>query len=148
MPIINALPLLGRVPVLINGAEVSRFLTPYLGGLKLAVIESVGAMPKQGLSSTFRFGEGYGLVQGILAGLGVTRTIKATPQVWKASMGVTANKDTSLTLAKNLFPTNAHLFARKKDHGRAEALLLAVFGARSLGWEINSSGEKKIHDLL
>ena len=50
--------------------------------IDLAVIEAVGPMPKQGVTSTFRFGEGYGLWLGMLAALGIpVQTVK--PQAWK-----------------------------------------------------------------
>jgi len=51
-----------------------------------------------------------------------------TPQIWKKSMGLTADKRTSLKMARELWP-NAPL-NRQKDNGRAEALLIAEWARR------------------
>jgi Holliday junction resolvasome RuvABC endonuclease subunit len=85
-------------------------------------IEDVHAMPKQGVSSTFKFGMAVGAIQAIVE---LTRApwVIVRPQNWKKDMGVTAQKSTSLDLARSLWP-NAPL-GRVKDHGVAEALLLA-----------------------
>jgi Holliday junction resolvasome RuvABC endonuclease subunit len=85
-------------------------------------IEDVHAMPKQGVSSTFKFGMAVGAIQAIVE---LTRApwVIVRPQNWKKDMGVTAQKSNSLDLARSLWP-NAPL-GRVKDHGVAEALLLA-----------------------
>jgi hypothetical protein len=54
-----------------------------------------------------------------------------TPQRWKKLMGVTADKNTSRQLAINLWPDQAHLFARVKDVDRAEAALIAEWYRRT-----------------
>lgn len=106
---------------------------------ELIVIEKVHSMPEQGVASTFAFGEGYGLIQGILIGLEAPKTIKVPPSVWKASMGVTWEKRTSIEMAKRLVneSVSGRHFTLKKHDGRAEALLLAFFGAKSLGWDLS-----------
>ncbi len=104
-------------------------------------------MPGQGVSSTFRFGEGYGVLQGIMATHSNIRVILPRPSVWKMSMGVTADKGSSLRLARQLFPAfETKYFSRIKDDGRAEALLLALFGLRSLGF--TNTGGDNINDIL
>lgn len=89
-------------------------------------IEQVSAMPGQGVSSMFGFGVSYGIVRGVVAGLGI-RAELVTPQAWKKHFGLLgADKDAARAVASRLFP-NVSL-ARKKDVGRADALLLAEYG--------------------
>ncbi len=94
-----------------------------------AVIESVHAMPGQGVSSMFAFGRALGVIEGALAGLGVPSTLIA-PREWTSAMRVKGGKDGSRNRAAELFPKHAALFARVKDDGRADAALLAVYGAK------------------
>ena len=88
------------------------------------VIERVGAMPKQGIASAFKFGVGFG---SILATIEASRLPLhfVTPQKWKRALGLSSNKAASLHKARLLFP-NAHL-RYAKNEGRAEALLLAHY---------------------
>lgn len=96
----------------------------------VAVIERVGAMPKQGVSSTFRFGTAYGSVRGVVAALGVPVHL-VSPTTWKRHFRLSADKEESRALALRLWPDSGH-FSRKKDHGRAEAALIARWGAETL----------------
>ena len=99
-------------------------------GPACAYIEQVGSMPKQGVSSTFRFGESYGAVQGVLGALGVP-TYYITPQCWKKPLGlIGAEKDFARTLAIHAYPSCSDALARKLDIGRADALLIAAHGYR------------------
>ena len=96
-------------------------------------MEKVGAMPKQGVTSTFGFGEGYGMWKGILATLEMPWT-EVTPQRWKKAMldGMTKDKGNSLARAKQLFPYLAPELKLKKNDGRAEAALIGEYGRRQL----------------
>ena len=96
-----------------------------------AVVEQVGAMPGQGVSSMFAFGEAFGLVKGVLAGMRIT-TATVTPAKWKKDLKVNASKDGSRALAANLWPDMAGEFKRVKDDGRAEAALIAHWGITEL----------------
>ena len=96
------------------------------------LIEDVAAMPVQGVTSTFRFGYGAGVLFGVLSTISSFNVIKTKPAVWKSALGLTSNKKDSLTLARKLFPEQADLFKRAKDDGRAEAALLAHFGRKYL----------------
>jgi crossover junction endodeoxyribonuclease RuvC len=96
----------------------------------MVVVEQVHAMPKQGVSSTFNFGKAVGIIEGVIAARGLPITW-VTPQRWKKLMGVTADKNTSRQLAINLWPDQAHLFARVKDVDRAEAALIAEWYRRT-----------------
>jgi len=96
----------------------------------MVVVEQVHAMPKQGVSSTFNFGKAVGIIEGVIAARGLP-LVWVTPQRWKKQMGVTADKNTSRQLAINLWPDQAHLFARVKDVDRAEAALIAEWYRRT-----------------
>ena len=102
-------------------------LEPY-SGLQVHVwIEASQAMPGQGTRSMLTIGFGYGLFLGILATLRLPYTA-VRPAVWKRSMGLGKGKEASRLRAQQLYP-GADL-RRKRDHGRAEALLLAAYGLR------------------
>jgi crossover junction endodeoxyribonuclease RuvC len=91
-------------------------------------LEKVHSMPGQGVASMFNFGMGYGIIQGVLAGLGMECTL-VTPQGWKKRAGLIGqDKDKARLLAIGLFPEAADQLQRKKDIGRADALLIAEFG--------------------
>lgn len=90
-------------------------------------IEKAQAMPGQGVTSMFKYGMHYGHLTGMLALLRIPY-VEVSPQTWKRVMGLTAEKADSRAMAQKLFPEAS--LSRKKDHGRAEALLLAEFGRR------------------
>lgn len=94
---------------------------------ELAVIEAVGPMPKQGVSSTFKFGVAYGMARGVISSLMIPQ-IYVTPTKWKKFYGLPADKEKARETAITLWPSSDG-FRRKKDHGRAEAALLARYGA-------------------
>lgn len=93
-----------------------------------AWVERVHSLPKQGVSSSFSFGMAYGMVRGALAALGVPTTL-VTPQEWKRAFRLGPDKNEARIIAGRQFPLMAASFARVKDDGRAEAALLALFGA-------------------
>lgn len=90
------------------------------------IIEKVGGLTGQSASASFTFGATYGVVRGIAATLGVPVSFVAPP-VWRSRLRVTAGKDGSRLKACQLFPAYAHLFARVKDDGRAEAALISRY---------------------
>ena len=93
-----------------------------------AVVEKVGAMPGQGVSSMFQFGRGVGMIEGVLAALEVPVTYVA-PQKWQRDVGARAGKDGNRQRAAELFPAYSQSFARAKDDGRADAALMAWWAA-------------------
>lgn len=99
-----------------------------------AYIELVHAMPGQGVRSMFTMGYGSGAWEGLLAGLGIPYE-RVTPQRWKKLMLADQGKDKDAARFKaiQLFPDHAHLFARNKDDGRADATLIAEYGRRQQG---------------
>ena len=94
-----------------------------------AWVEKAQAMPKQGTSSMFAYGQSYGAVLGILAAFSIPLT-KIHPTVWKKKMGVNAGKDGCRQRASEIFPQYADNWPLKKHHGRAEAALIAAYGAQ------------------
>jgi len=96
-----------------------------------AMVERVGAAPGQGVVSMFRFGMSYGVVRGVLAALGISTTL-VQPSIWRRTLGVSTGKDGSRLRASQLFPLYSQHFSRVKDHGRADAALIAKYGAAKL----------------
>lgn len=94
----------------------------------LAVVEQVASRPGQGVASTFKFGAAYGAILGVLGALQI-RTALVTPTTWKRHFGLDSDKEKSRALALRTFAKSPGHFARKKDDGRAEAALLALYGA-------------------
>lgn len=90
---------------------------------RAAVIERASARPGQGVSSTFRYGAAYGAIRAACAACGVPQHLVAAT-TWKRHFGLDTDKEKSRALAIRLWPGIGH-FERKKDHGRAEAALIA-----------------------
>jgi crossover junction endodeoxyribonuclease RuvC len=100
--------------------------------VKITMVERVSAMPDQGVTSSFNFGFSAGALQQSIASAGLPMTL-ISPATWKSILGLRGgkeNKDMSRQLASRLFPTHSQLWARKKDDGRAEAVLLAYYGSK------------------
>jgi len=97
----------------------------------LAVLENVHSMPKQGVASSFCFGEGKGMWEGILAAFEIP-TEMVSPQRWKKEMMADQGKDKSAARFKamSLWPNLADKLKLVKHDGRAEALLMAEYGRR------------------
>jgi crossover junction endodeoxyribonuclease RuvC len=100
----------------------------------VACVEKVGAMPKQGLSSTFKFGKGYGTILGVLGALGV-RCELVTPQAWKKVVlaGTDHSKDAAIAWCNRAYPQVSLLATercRVPHDGMADALCIAEFARR------------------
>ncbi len=106
---------------------VGRLLSIPPNGRQIAVLEKVWAFQGQGISSAFRFGDCYGALRMAVIGHGF-EIANPTPRTWKKHFGLNAKKPGSRKLATERFPNNATDFALVKDHGRAEAALLALWG--------------------
>lgn len=89
-----------------------------------AVIEKVGAMPGQGVSSMWQFGRSVGIMEGVIAAKNIPIEY-VTPQRWMKDMRVRDGKDGSRLRAMELFPAYADRFKRVKDDGRSDAALIA-----------------------
>lgn len=91
-----------------------------------AWIEKVSAMPKQGVSSTFKFGRSYGFLRACLFAAGIP-IHDVAPGVWQRALGCLSGGDKNITKAKaqELFP-----MLERITHATADALLIAEYGRR------------------
>lgn len=123
----------GRVKNKVNAAALASVLRKYAslntiesGGPVIAKVEKVGSMPGQGVAGVHSLGHSSGVIEGVLAALQIPYEM-VTPQRWKKAAGLIASeKDAARTVAQQLFPMCE--LERKKDIGRADALLIAKFG--------------------
>lgn len=119
-----------------NGDRVAEYIRGHTadinGAYVHAAIEQAQVMPGQGGSSGFNYGTSFGVLLGVIATLRIPRTM-VMPAKWKRDFGLNSDKEASRGLAAERFP-DAPL-ARKRDHGRAEAILLAHWCIRFEGWE-------------
>lgn len=114
-------------------AAIREHLAAHPGAAVLAVLEDVHAMPGQGVSSMFRFGQSLGAVEGVLAALRVP-LCRVQPQTWKKHARlIGSEKDAARGKASELFP--AAPLGRVRDQGRADALLMARWG-----WQTEQGG--------
>lgn len=91
------------------------------------VIEQVHSRPGEGVSSAFKFGQNYGAWLGVLHALNID-VYPVSPMKWKRAMELLGtNKEASRAKALKLAPHLEDWLQRKKDHGRAEAVLLVHF---------------------
>ena len=107
----------------------------------VAFVEAAQATPQMGVSSAFGYGMGFGIVQGVLAAMGVCVEL-VHPLSWKRDMGLLKrgqsledrdrDKGAAMDLARKLYPKLAGELARVRDNGRADALLIAHYGAEQL----------------
>jgi crossover junction endodeoxyribonuclease RuvC len=111
-----------------NLADLIRAHTPYV----VAVVEQASARPKQGVSSSYRFGEARGTIVGVIGALDIP-VRHAAPAQWKKALRLNSDAETSRGRAIETWPTQRELFARKKDHNRAEACLLGLYGMKQGG---------------
>ena len=127
------------VKVEVNGKQRTRLCVEAMASLvastrlprgTVAHVEEGGV--EYGFSAQTAFVQGYnfGLWKGVLASAGLdVRVVK--PQAWKHALGLAhkkSTKDESRALASTVFPSTREQLRRKKDHGRAEALLIAAYG--------------------
>lgn len=126
VPTVEDLPYIGKQ---INPIEI---LERFKGHTILdVVIEAQQAMPRQGVSSTFLMGQNYGILLGAILLHASTRPgwslHLVRPTVWKKAMGLGKDKELSRKKALALWPSLEPQLRRKKDEGRAEALLLGEY---------------------
>lgn len=114
-------------------AMVRGIIQQHAGAYMLAVFEQVQFMPssvkgaQQSGSAAFKFGQGDGIVRGVFATLGIG-SIDVQPVAWKRRLGlIGTEKDVARTLAIQRYPAVAGDLGRKKDIGRADALLIATW---------------------
>ena len=91
------------------------------------VIEQVSAMPGQGVTSMFNFGQSYGVLKGIFSAMQIPMDF-VSPVKWKKYFNlINTQKDSSRTKAIEFFPYISAKLSRKKDANKADAILIASF---------------------
>ena len=91
------------------------------------VIEQVSAMPGQGVTSMFNFGQSFGVLKGIFSAMQIPMDF-VSPVKWKKHFNlINTQKDSSRTKAIEFFPYISHKLSRKKDANKADAILIASF---------------------
>ena len=93
----------------------------------IIVIEQVSAMPGQGVTSMFNFGQSFGVLKGICAAMQLSMYF-VRPSKWKKYFGlIKTEKDASRTKVIEIFPYISSQLSRKKDSNKADAILIASF---------------------
>ena len=99
----------------------------------VAAVEKVGAMPGQGVTSMFSFGQSFGFILGVLTAFGIPYQL-VPPRKWKSEFGLlNTEKQRSVKVARRLFPSVCLLpteRCRKESDGMSDALLMAEYARR------------------
>ena len=91
------------------------------------VIEQVSAMPGQGVTSMFNFGQSFGIIKGVCAAMQLPMFF-VRPAKWKKYFNLlNSQKDASRTRAIEIFPYFSTRLSKKKDTNKADAILIASF---------------------
>ena len=91
------------------------------------VVEQVNAMPGQGVTSMFNFGQTFGAIKGICAALGLP-IFFVRPSKWKKHFElINSSKDSSRTKVIEMYPNLCNQLSKKKDVNKSEAILIARF---------------------
>ena len=93
-------------------------------------LENSTPMPGQGAASTFAFGKTFGIIYGVCAAHKLV-IHRVAPAKWKRDLAVPKDKDGARARASQLLPSHSRWWPLKKHDGRAEAALLALWGARA-----------------
>lgn len=121
-----------------NRTEIDRFgVTSEIKAqpLEHVYMEEVFSSPQMGVTSAFNFGRGKGMLEGVVAALEIPMT-QIKPAKWKKDLHVPADKKAAVARASQLIPGAASHFRGPRGgtlDGRAEAALLALYGALELG---------------
>ena len=115
----------------VNGSqiynEISKRITTIEKQSIRVVIEQVSAMPGQGVTSMFNFGQSFGILKGICSAMQLSMYF-IRPTKWKKYFGlINSEKDASRTKAIEIFPYFSSNLAKKKDSNKADAILSASF---------------------
>ena len=91
------------------------------------MIEQVSAMPGQGVTSMFNFGQSFGIIKGICSAMQLPMFF-VRPAKWKKYFNlINSQKDASRTKAIEIFPYFSKYLSKKKDSNKADAILIASF---------------------
>ena len=102
------------------------------------VVEQVNAMPGQGVTSMFNFGQTFGAIKGVCAALELP-IFFVRPAKWKKHFElINASKDSSRTKVMEMYPTLSNDLAKKKDVNKSDAILIARYFSETRFKDINS----------
>ena len=113
----------------VNGAQITNIIKEWLNKDKevIVVVEHVNAMPGQGVTSMFNFGQSFGVIKGICSALSLPIYF-VRPMKWKKHFNlIKTNKDASRTKVIEVYPEISNKLSRKKDANKADAILIASF---------------------
>ena len=113
----------------INAAQLALEIKNRVNGSEnvAVVIEHVSAMPGQGVTSMFNFGQSFGVIKGICSALTLPIYF-IRPVKWKKHFNlIGSSKDASRTKATELFPNFSNKMAKKKDANKADAILIGRY---------------------
>ena len=115
----------------VNGAQVYNEILKRINKSEKhnvrVVIEQVSAMPGQGVTSMFNFGQSFGILKGICSAMQLPLYF-IRPAKWKKYFGlINSEKDASRTKAIEMFPNYSSNLSKKKDCNKADAILIASF---------------------
>ena len=115
----------------VNGSQVYNEVTKRIKQFEKnqirVVIENVSAMPGQGVTSMFNFGQSFGILKGICTAMQLPMYF-VRPAKWKKYFNLlNSEKDASRTRAIEIFPYFSSQLSRKKDSNKADAILIASF---------------------
>ena len=113
----------------VNGSQVTNIIKERLNSNKeiVVVVEHVNAMPGQGVTSMFNFGQSFGVIKGICSALGLPIYF-VRPTKWKKHFNlINTNKEASRTKAIEIYPDISSKLSRKKDSNKADAILSARY---------------------
>ena len=115
----------------VNGSQIVNEISEKIKELDKreikVVIEQVSAMPGQGVTSMFNFGQSFGILKGICSSMQLPMYF-VRPAKWKRYFNlINSEKDASRTRAIEIFPYFSKQLSRKKDSNKADAILIASF---------------------
>jgi len=113
----------------VNGSQVTNIIKGRISNDKevVVVVEHVNAMPGQGVTSMFNFGQSFGVLKGICAALSIPIYF-VRPTKWKKYFNlIKTNKDASRTKVIQVYPEISSKLSRKKDSNKADAILIARY---------------------
>ena len=107
--------------------EILNIKNSFAGHKINVVVEQVSAMPGQGVTSMFNFGQSFGVIKGICSAMELP-IFYVRPAKWKKYFNlINAEKDASRTKVIEMFPKISQKLSRKKDNNKADAILIAKY---------------------
>lgn len=117
----------GLVKREVSVKKLAELLKGYLGEGDILLVERVAARPEQGVSGMFSLGDSFGAVRGVCGGLGGV-VVDVLPQMWRRGCGITSGSGKGGSVAKARAIFGSGVIRAGKDHGKADALLIAWYG--------------------